>query len=198
MKAVVRKTRCSWNEPGHAHYLTYSCFRRLPLLTRDRVRHWVIEALEHTRAHLDVALWAYVIMPEHVHLLFFPRQETYSVSRILTAIKWPVARAALGYLRDRNSPWIERLTDRQPNGRMDVRFWQRGGGYDRNITKESTLHEVIQYIHGNPVRRGLVGDASEWYWSSAGWYADRREVPLALDDTLPMIRLDGARKHVRP
>jgi hypothetical protein len=38
MKPLIRKTRQPWSEPGHAHFLTYSCYRRLPLLTRDRVR----------------------------------------------------------------------------------------------------------------------------------------------------------------
>ena len=86
MKPLIRKTRRSWNEPGHAHYLTYSCHRRLPLLSRDRVRRWVIEALDHTRQELDVALWAYVIMPEHVHVLLHPRAAHYEMRRILVAL----------------------------------------------------------------------------------------------------------------
>jgi len=123
-----------------------------------------------------------------VHLLIHPRANEYSISRILHAIKWPVARWALEHLRQTNSPWIERLTDRQPNGRTDVRFWQRGGGYDRNIERESTLWPVIDYIHNNPVRRGLVDDPIEWTWSSAAWYDGRRDVLLAMDDTLPLKR----------
>ena len=197
MNPKPRKTRRSWNVAGHAHFLTYSCFQQYPLLTRDRTRRWVLDALEATRQKLAVALWAYVIMPEHVHLLILPRGEDYSIRRILTAIKWPVARWALDYLRQKNSPWIQKLTDRQPSGRSTARFWQRGGGYDRNVTKESTLYSAIQYIHENPVRRGLADSATEWYWSSAAWYMDRSPVPLSIDDTLPPIHLDGARKHVR-
>lgn len=67
-----RKTRRAWDEPGHAHFLTYSCYQRLPLLSRDRTRRWVIEAMDRTRRKLDVHLWAYVIMPEHVHVLLRP------------------------------------------------------------------------------------------------------------------------------
>lgn len=58
MNPLPRKARRGWNEAGHAHFLTYSCFRRPPLLTRDRTRQWVGEALEATRRELDVALWA--------------------------------------------------------------------------------------------------------------------------------------------
>ncbi len=61
------------------------------------------------------------------------------------------------------------------------RFWQPGGGYDRNITSTKVLRAVIDYIHANPVRRGLVSAAEEWEWSSARWYAGRRPVKLEMD-----------------
>lgn len=66
---LIRKTRVVWNHPHHAHFLTFSCFKRLPLLNHDRSRRWVVAALESTRATHHLALWAYVIMPEHVHIL---------------------------------------------------------------------------------------------------------------------------------
>ena len=43
----------SYNTPGHAHELTFSCFRRLPLLNRDRTRQWLLDAIE--QAALEVA-----------------------------------------------------------------------------------------------------------------------------------------------
>lgn len=45
MSNPIRKTRRAWNEPGEAHFLTYSCFQRLPLLTRPRSCQWIIDAL---------------------------------------------------------------------------------------------------------------------------------------------------------
>ncbi len=98
MKNLSYKTRKSWNDPGHAHFLTYSCYRRLPLLSRNRVRRWVIDALERTRKELDVALWASIIMPEHVHVLLHPRADHYEMRRILVHLKQPVAKAARVWL----------------------------------------------------------------------------------------------------
>ncbi len=190
------KTCKRHNVPGHAHELTFTCFRALPLLSRDRTRGWMVDAVGRARMRYAFDLWAYVIMPEHVHLLIFPRSDDYRISRVLTAIKWPVAHWALDYLRTHAPSWIERLTDRQPSGRVATRFWQRGGGYDRNITRESTLAGVIQYVHDNPVRRGLVDRAADWDWSSAAWYQGRQDVPLVMDDTLPTIEFDGERRHV--
>ena len=47
----------------------------------------------------DFDLWAYVLMPEHVHLLIYPKADDYSISAILTDIKQPVTRKALKYIR---------------------------------------------------------------------------------------------------
>ena len=63
----------------------------------------------------------------------------------------------------------------------EARFWQPGGGYDRNITSTEALRAVIDYIHANPVRRGLVARAEDWEWSSARWYAGLRPVKLEMD-----------------
>src|SRR5947209_8669439 len=61
MSTSHRKRVRSYNIPGHAHELTFSCFRRLPLLSRDRTRRWFVDAMENARRELDPALWAYVI-----------------------------------------------------------------------------------------------------------------------------------------
>ena len=65
--------------------------------------------------------------------------------------------------------------------RIRHRFWQPGGGYDRNITSTLALRAAIEYIHANPVRRGLVARAEDWEWSSARWYAGLRPVKLEMD-----------------
>ena len=61
------------------------------------------------------------------------------------------------------------------------RFWQTGGGFDHNIWNEHPLHEVIRYIHHNPVRRGLVADARKWEWSSATFWEGDSGVRLKMD-----------------
>src|SRR5437667_1094987 len=114
MQPLHRKTRKSYNEPGHAHFLTCSRYRRLPLLTKDRTRFWMIEAMETMRREQDVDLWAYVIMPEHVHLLVHPRQQHYKMSRILAAVKRPVSSRAKQFLQEtNNTDWLTKLSVRK-------------------------------------------------------------------------------------
>jgi hypothetical protein len=79
------------NEPGHAHALTFSCFRRQPFLSRDRTRRWMLEAIASARATHGFHLWAYVLMPEHLHLLIWPPAPEYDVGAIPPASSnpWP-------------------------------------------------------------------------------------------------------------
>jgi putative transposase len=176
-----RKTRRHYNLPNQAHELTFSCYHRLKLLDRDRTRQWFIEALDKARRQLNFSIWAHVIMPEHAHVLIFPRSKDYSTSDIEKAIKQSCARRALGWLRKNHPDWLARLRGAATALGQRYHFWQPGGGYDRNVVQANTLWACIEYIHMNPVRRGLVETATDWFWSSARAYAGLDNVMLEID-----------------
>ncbi|MBE3134509.1 MAG: transposase, partial [Acidobacteria bacterium] len=99
MPSERRKTRRTFNEAGHAHFLTFSCVNRWPLLSNDRTRAWLVEAIETARRRREFDLYAFVIMPEHVHLLVRPRQPRQSTGRFLYDVKRPVSWRAETWLR---------------------------------------------------------------------------------------------------
>lgn len=134
----------------------------------ERAKTAFIEAVNAARIKLHFDIWAYVLMPEHVHLVICPRRQEYSISGILFAVKRPVS-YRLG----------------RPGRAGMAAFWQPGGGYDRNLWKPATIHKEVDYIHLNPVRRGLCERAEQWSHSSAGYYAGMGSVPLLMDNTLP-------------
>jgi len=176
-----RKTCRRFNDAGHAHSLTFSCFRRQRFLSRDRSREWLVAAVQRALEKHKYHLWAYVIMPEHVHLLVWPTVEDYKISTFLQSVKTSVSRRAVAFAKS-NAPWfLSRMLDRQPNGDESYRFWQRGGGHDRNITEPRTAWAEIDYYHFNPVRRNLCVRPEDWSWSSAGDYAGIRHGPLTID-----------------
>ncbi len=110
-------------------------------------------------------LYAWVVMPEHIHLLILPVQMT-TVTALLRRLKSPFAKRVIEQWRNVNAPILGRVTD----AHGQTRFWQRGGGYDRNLFTDHELMEKIHYIHTNPVRRGLVDRPRDWGWSSARSY----------------------------
>lgn len=174
------------NEPGHAHALTFSCFRRQAFLNRDRSRQWLMDAIDAARTKHRYHLWAFVVMPEHAHVIVMPVERKYDVSKFLASVKTAVARTAIAYVRTHAPMYLPRMLDEQPNGDRHYRFWQRGGGYDRNVVEPGTLWAEIDYLHANPVRRGLCERPTDWVWSSAGVYAGLADGPLRLDrESLP-------------
>ena len=184
MSEPIRKRRRVYEEPGHAHYLTFSCRHRLPLLAKDRTRRWFVEAMETARRRHGFDVHAYVIMPEHAHLLVRARTAPYHLSRFLHDLKRPVSWKAKTWLgKTGRTKWLRRLTS--AHGRRRVfHFWQPGGGYDSNVTEAGDLPGVMEYVHANPVRRGLVDGPTDWIWSSARFWAGMDSV-LSPMDPLP-------------
>jgi len=174
-----RKRLERYDDHGDARELTFSCYQRRPFLVRERTRQWLCDAIARARSLHPFELWAYVVMPEHVHLLVWPTQPGDVVSRALASIKQSVARRAVLYLRRRDPDGLGWLATGQRS--KPLRFWQPGGGYDRNIERRTTLSLVVDYIHANPVRRGLVQTAEEWRWSSIHEWNRQGSGPIPLD-----------------
>jgi putative transposase len=154
-------------------FLTFSCFHRLPLLRPDPIARLFAAALESSRRRHGFRLVAWVVMPEHVHLLLIPRpvrtesKTTVSVSGLLAGLKRPVGTTALAGWRRLRWQGLSQLTD----GRGEAHFWQTGGGFDRNVRDGKEFSETIEYIHQNPVTRALVSTPTDYRWSSARAYA---------------------------
>ena len=171
------------NEPGDAHYLTFSCYQRRQLLNSDRSRTCFTSALKDACLTHAFALWAYVVMPEHVHLLVYPKKADYSVSMFLYSVKRPVAVAEIAYARrlGPDTSVFKSMSSVSQVAETKLHFWQPGGGYDRNINTKVELWEKIDYTHANAVRRGLCEDPTDWKWSSASQYLGLDEGVLDLD-----------------
>jgi putative transposase len=191
---VHRKSCKRYNDAGQAHALTFSCFQRQPFLSKDGSRQWLVDAIDRARSRHHFHVWAYVIMPEHAHLLIWPTERDYDVSQILNSIKQSVSKRALIHVQRHAPSFLQRMADRQPNNDVHYRFWQRGGGYDRNIIEPASAHQQIEYMHNNPVRRGLCARPEDWYWSSAASYMGICEGPLIIDRaSLPSLLLPSVR-----
>ena len=70
---------------------------------------------------------------------------------------------------------------RRGDRELTYRFWQRGGGYDRNLRSAKDVYEKIAYNHDNPVRRGLVARSEDWPSSSAREWITREPGPVPID-----------------
>jgi putative transposase len=184
-----RKTLRRREIPLGIRFVTCSCLDRKPLFEHDRIKAEFVRTLQRTREHHRFALLAWVIMPEHVHLLMIPRLPESPVAAILNMLKSTFSRTVLARIRSDRDPALASMISRTGT----LSFWQSGGGHDRNLRDEAKLTEAIRYIHQNPVERGLVANPVEWTWSSARWYAGDRTGGLPIDDARAFRVSESAR-----
>ena len=164
------------NNPNHARYLTFSTYRRLDIFTTDALRDAFADQLRLTRERHEFMLYAWVLMPNHAHLLLRePAQGR--VSDILKTLKLGLSKRLITRWREHDTRNTDRLTDAQGK----THLWQRGGGYDRNIISEEEFREKVDYIHMNPVRAGLVLKPLDWAWGSARWWGGDRMGQIECD-----------------
>jgi putative transposase len=172
-----RKLLQRFEVENQTRFLTFSCYQRLRLFENDRVKDFFARRLQAAHESQQFRLFAWVVMPEHVHLLVVPKLPEFPVPKMLSAIKRPFAEAVLKRWRELKAPVLAKLTDEI--GRFH--FWQPGGGHDLNVYTHEKHVQKVRYIHENPVTRGLVCTAQDWAWSSARWYAGDRTGAVKVD-----------------
>jgi putative transposase len=182
----VRKRMHRWESGPPVRYLTFSCYRRLPLLDSERAKDLLAASLARARERYQFRLVAWVVMPEHVHLIIVPGGGVGSVAAILRSLKQPVAQTLLRAWRRSEEPILSETT----TAAGERRVWQEGGGFDRNIRSAEELEREIAYIHFNPVKRGLAPTPTHWKWSSARWYARQQNAEPAGSPWGDLIEID--------
>jgi putative transposase len=126
------------------HFITFSCFRRMPLLDSVPAREAFERELERVRRWYGAYITAYVVMPEHIHLLISePERNTLSV--VIQMLK--------------------HISSRKLKLPGSACFWQ-AHYYDFPVWSERKRMEKLRYIHRNPVKRGLVARPEDWRWNS--------------------------------
>lgn len=179
---------------GTYRYLTWSCYKRMQLFKNPAIRDAFAAAIAVAREQHRFRLLSWVIMPEHVHIIIVPRPVLcIRAGRTLIASRSTVKMIARDLKGSFGEDVIERwrilrakVLDKIRTRQGVLRFWQAGGGFDRNIRTEEELWRETCYVHDNPVRRGLVERAEDWRWSSARWYARRLAGERTIDGEIPI------------
>ena len=143
---------------GHLHFITFSCHHRLPYLETPKNKELLEQVIERTRRFHDFLLYAYVLMPEHIHLLL-SEPKNHSLSSTIRVIKGESSKLLRG---KRNLFWQPRY-------------------YDFNVFTTRKFKEKIQYIHRNPVTRGLVSRPEDYRWSSFNHYATGKSGQIEIE-----------------
>jgi len=170
------KTLQRINTPGHARELTFSTANRTPLLATPAIAELFLNQFRVAADRHAFALTAFVVMPDHVHLLGTSGNADHAnaapVSAFLASVKRSTSYRVKQWLTATDPDRADAMMHNERSGKRVFRFWQPGGGYDRNLTEPDSVQASIDYIHHNPVRAGLTDTAQAYEWSSARQWAD--------------------------
>jgi putative transposase len=166
-----------YQQSHETHFVTFSCYRRLPYLSRASVADLFITCFEQTRRRYGFRAYGYVVMPEHVHLLV-SEPDVELLCTAIQALKIAVSRRASA------AGWREP----QP-------FWQKRY-YDHNVRNAASFANKLRYIHRNPVRRGLCAEPIDWPWSSFRHYWTAEHGPVEIESEWTAMRREGRNPHL--
>lgn len=153
--------RISRDDPFY--YLTSVAHNRLPIFRQEAIKDFVCSAWNEARTSGNILIFAYVIMPDHVHMITDSGRKISDVLRFTNGIS---AKRILDHLKA--GPYESSLRKLRQETKADghkYAVWQHNPDALR-VTGEDALWQKVNYIHQNPVRAGLVGRAEEYRYSS--------------------------------
>ena len=164
------------------HYLTFVTFQRVPVFRSSTICQFFVDAIRETREKHPFKLIAYVIMPDHVHLIINPLKCYIEV--IGKELKGRSAHKTIKWLKESGHiTSLNKLKRRIPGKRNhSFSMWQEKVK-SVDLKSEKFIHQKVDYVHMNPVRAGLCGHPADWKWSSYHAYLPHEpaEVPIEMD-----------------
>jgi len=161
-------------------FITAVAKDRLPVFRTNAMKFVTCAAIDEARTSSGFLLFAYVIMPDHVHLL---TDSPHKPSKVLQFIKGIVGHRAIDYLKAHNyESSLRKLHHEDWKRNHRYSLWQHDSDVF-SVTSESTFMQKVNYIHLNPVRAGLVEQAIDYRWSSARFWnrCPNEDEPLRVD-----------------
>ena len=134
---------------------------RQPLFCEHGCCQIVIDGISFLRTRLRHRVHAYVLMPDHMHLVVTPR-EGGNVSQVMHSLKLYTARQIGALLGSKGGIWQARF-------------------YERTIRTRKDMEGALAYVHGNPVKAGLAESPEDYNWSSYRACVLGESTPIAID-----------------
>lgn len=163
-----------------ALFITAVTKDRLPVFRTSKLTAIACEALNESRTSGNFAVFAYVMMPDHIHVLTDAARKP---SEILRFIKGIISHRVIDYLKENDYRIsLAKLRHERKERQYIHSLWQHHSNV-LLITSESILSQRASYIHQNPVRSGLVERAEDYRWSSVRCWNNRpsSDEPLITD-----------------
>ena len=161
------------------YFFTSVAHDRLPVFQTDKLKKIMADALNEARTSGQFSIFAYVIMPDHNHIITDNAREPSETLRFLNGIS---AKRILDHLKSIGGPSLEKLKMFEKKRGYKYSVWEHHSD-TLLVTSESVFLQKVNYIHLNPVKAGLVEHPDDYLYSSSRiWTRTELEnEPLRMD-----------------
>ncbi|MEP7149735.1 MAG: transposase [Acidobacteriota bacterium] len=161
------------------YFFTSVAHKRLPIFQTDKLKQIACNAFDEARRSAGFLIFAYVIMPDHCHILTDSSRDPSETLRFLNGIS---AKRILDHLKANAISSLEKLKMFEKKRGYKYSVWEHHSDTFR-VTSESTFMQKVNYIHQNPVKAGLVEHPDEYRYSSSRIWNRRAldDEPLKID-----------------
>lgn len=153
---------------------------RLPVFKAEVIKDIACRALAEARISGSFALFAYVIMLDHIHWITDAARKPSDILKFVDGI---MSHRVIQYLKDNSyRQSLDKLKGARKQRGYEYSLWDHHPN-TLWLTNESMLMQKVNYIHQNPVKSGMVDRAEEYLWSSVRWWTGnvRPDEPIKVD-----------------
>ena len=153
------------HDKGSPYFITSTIIEWIPVFTSKVYFDIIISSIRYCQENYGLAVYAYVILDNHFHMVC----QAIELSKVMQACKRHTARKIIQQLEIDGKIWILNLMSyykkRHKTG-SEHQLWQEGF-HPQQILSDKMLNQKVEYLHHNPVRRGIVSEPEHWVYSSA-------------------------------
>jgi putative transposase len=168
------------HDPEGVYFLTSSIIEWIPIFTSKTCLDILVSSIVYCQANLGLAVFAYVILDNHFHMICLAPE----LSKVVQSLKRHTAKMIILQLKQDRKTWVLDLLSyykKMHKKESEHQVWQEGM-HPEQITSIEMLNQKIEYIHYNPVKRGLVAEPEHWIYSSAGDFILNRKGLIDLQE----------------
>jgi len=163
-----------YHNPEGVYFVSFTIVYWISVFIREQYFNVIIKHLKFAQKEKGLVLYAYCIMPNHVHLIF--SSEINEPSKLLQSFKSNTAKELIGLIKENNQEsrkdwmlWMFKRAVKKYNKVSNHQFWIHHS-HPIEIWSNKMFDQKRDYIHNNPVTGGFVEKPYYWKYSSARNY----------------------------
>lgn len=161
-----------------AYFVSFAVIYWIDVFTRKRYNDILVESLIFCQKEKGLILYAWCIMPSHIHLIIGTRKEP--MQNILRDFKSYTSRSIQKEIKmhpkESRKKWMVQMmmnAGMNNGNNKDWQFWQQSN-HPIELSSNSIIDQKLEYLHYNPVSAGYVESPEHWLYSSAKDYYGRK------------------------